>query len=753
MEDAQQAHVAFFLTGRRPADQLDAVDGLNLRPALFARYRTLTELRYDFPLVLADGGSGEPFAESLSGLVDAALSGLSGSETERARKHVLRLEQEIRKLVAGGAGGTLTTLWDKAADALGRGTDKALEDSLKRARKGIKLDGELTDCDEAMPARLIRHGWSSVQQHKAAAFGKNIAKLNLKLAEILRSDFESSAAGRSAKNLRESVGSAHDDTFDFAAMSRMLSTSLPKNAFPESRRRRISQLLDVLGSQRFFPLPDASGNGKGAKAYEFFFDSCAAALVALRERMPRVVELARAIAIAELEIDGQYNEARHDALFEQFGANGMDPQDLAPFPDYLICMNTAKLQAAEHAQLMEILSSGLPIKVLLQTDDILKESAIGEGNLTSGMRSRQIANMAMGLNEVYVLQSSASNLARFRDRILRGLAYRGPALFSVFSGASGKASGLSAYLTSAAAMESRAFPAFAYDPSAGPNWASRFYLDANPQVDLDWPVQAFDYEDEDHQSVSQDLAFTLVDFLACDRRYSKHLARVPRAKWNGSMIAVDESLTGEKRGLPEKVPCLLMVDADNSLQKVIVDDRLIREARRCREMWHSLQELGGVHNSHAETLLAREKKAWEERMHQEVESHPQASAVAAPAPAPAAAAPAASAAAVPPATAAPASAKAPAPAPVEAEPEKSPDDAYIETPRCSTCNECTQLNDKMFAYNENKQAYIANVEAGTYAQLVEAAESCQVSIIHPGKPRNPKEPGLEALLKRAELFQ
>ena len=58
----------------------------------------------------------------------------------------------------------------------------------------------------------------------------------------------------------------------------------------------------------------------------------------------------------------------------------------------------------------------------------------------------------------------------------------------------------------------------------------------------------------------------------------------------------------------------------------------------------------------------------------------------------------------------------------------------------------------MFAYNENKQAYIANPDAGTYAQLVEAAESCQVSIIHPGKPRNPAEPGLPDLLKRAEAF-
>jgi hypothetical protein len=59
----------------------------------------------------------------------------------------------------------------------------------------------------------------------------------------------------------------------------------------------------------------------------------------------------------------------------------------------------------------------------------------------------------------------------------------------------------------------------------------------------------------------------------------------------------------------------------------------------------------------------------------------------------------------------------------------------------------------MFAYDANKQAYIADLKAGTYAQLVEAAESCQVSVIHPGKPRNENEPGLAELLVRAESFR
>jgi hypothetical protein len=738
MEADTQAHVAFFLTGRRPSEYLDAVDGLGLRPALFAGYRELAQLRYDFPLLLVAERSDAGFVQSLSGLVDAALAGVArGSDAERVRKHALRLEQEIRVLVSGGAGGVLSALWDKAAGRLAKGGDKSLADSLKRTRAAIKVDGELADCDAALPARLLQHAWNAVQQDKAAALRKDIDRLVLQLSDILKADFERSEAGRSAKHLKASVGTGFGDAFDFDAMSRMLSKALPKDAFPESRRKRIRALLEVLGAQQFFPAAAVPAKKAGAaKPYSFLFERCSDALAAFRERMPRLIDLARAIAIAELEIDGQYSEARHDALFEQFGANGLDPQDLAPFPDYLVCLNAAKLGADEHAQLMEILSSALPIKVLLQIDDILEESSGGEGKLSAGMRSRQIANMAIGLNEVYVLQSASSNLFRFRERMLRGLAYRGPALFSVYSGANPKASDLPPYLMSAAAMESRAFPAFTYDPSAGANWASRFYLEANSQVDLDWPIQGFAYENEEHQRVSEDLAFTLVDFVAGDRRYARHLARVPREKWNGSMIPVDESLTRERKGLPDKVPSVLMVDADNVLQRVIVDERLIREARRCREMWHSLQELGGVHNSHAEKLLARERKAWEERMQQEAEAIAAA--------APAAAAPAAAASA----PAAPAAASAPA----QAEPERSSDEAYIETPRCATCNECTNINNKMFVYDGNKQAYIADINAGTYAQLIEAAENCQVAIIHPGKPRNPSEAGLDELQKRAEPF-
>jgi ferredoxin len=190
------------------------------------------------------------------------------------------------------------------------------------------------------------------------------------------------------------------------------------------------------------------------------------------------------------------------------------------------------------------------------------------------------------------------------------------------------------------------------------------------------------------------------------------------------------------------VPYVLAVDEADLLSRLVVDERLMRAALRCREAWHRLQALGGIHDSRTERRLAQERQAWEEAHQRELAAAASASPAVA----------TGSAAVVPAATPAAAPAVA-APAAAEAEPARNPDEPYIETIRCSTCNECTQVNPRMFAYNENKQAYIADLKAGTYRQLVEAAESCQVSIIHPGKPWDPNEPGLEELVERAKPFQ
>lgn len=130
---------------------------------------------------------------------------------------------------------------------------------------------------------------------------------------------------------------------------------------------------------------------------------------------------------------------------------------------------------------------------------------------------------------------------------------------------------------------------------------------------------------------------------------------------------------------------------------------------------------------------------------------PPAGAVAVAAPQPVAAAARAPAAAGPaPAAGAP---SAPPAAAVAEESEAVVVEPYIESERCTSCDECINLNKRMFAYNEKKQAYIKDPRAGTFRELVTAAERCPAQIIHPGTPLNPKEKDLEKWLKRAERFQ
>lgn len=663
---------AFYLTGRRAGE---ASAGPALRPALLAAYRDLAQLRYDFPLVLRAKPKAGPLFEPLSALTDRRIEG--GAEREQA----LRVERELRTQ-AGAA----------------------------------KIDGELVDCDAAMPARLLAHVWRAMQEQKAEAFRHDVERLIVKLDDMLRADRAGSAEGRSPASLKASFGDLHDQTFDFVSMSRFLGTVSVQTALSDSRRGRIESTLAALRAQRFY----AAGS---AQALGFRFESCAAALQAFRERVPDVMRLAKAITLAELEVQGEFSSERHDALFERLAASGLDLRDLALFPDYLVCVRDADVRGAEQDALLEILAGGLPMKILLQTDDLLDEPLARAGHVPVGAHGRQLAHMALGLNTVYVLQASAAQLAAQRERLLQAMRYPGASLVSVFSGASGHAGDLPPYLVAAAATESRAFPSFSYDPAAGPDWASRFSLSGNPQPERDWPLHALAYEDAEHQRVQAQVAFTLMDFAACDARYAQHFAAVPRAGRGVNLVPAAECVQRDSKGVPDKLPSLLMVDDANWVHQVIVNDRLLREARRAAEAWRSLQELGGIRNSHAERALAREREQGAE----------------------------ARASAVPAAATETPPAAAPA-APAEAEKERSTDEPYIETSRCSSCDECTQLNNKMFAYDENKQARIVDPLAGTYRQLVEAAESCQVAIIHPGKPKNPSEPGLDELLKRAEAF-
>jgi hypothetical protein len=574
-----------------------------------------------------------------------------------------------------------------------------------------------------MPARLLTHAWRAARTARARQFRSEVGRLVLKLSDILRAAFSHSQAGRQPQSLQASLGGAHQDAFDFDALSRIVGKGAPRDELPPARRARLERTLAVLQSQRFHA---AHEDADADEVHRFEFDNCAAAMEAWRERLPEVAELVRAIAIAELEVAGRYVEAEHDPVFDVFDAAALGADDLARFPDYLVCIPPGRNDAGENAGLMDMLSSGLPVKVLVQTSDLLEDTSIGTGHFAFGVRSARLATAAMGLGGMYVLQSVSSNLPALRREIARGLEC--PARrCSASTAAAAPARPCHAISLRRPPCSRAPFRPLSTTPRRAQTGrrASRWRTIRSPTATgRSRRLATATTPNSGSSRPAPSPTPTSCSAIRAMPRISRWCrARTGRHDAAGERVAA--SLTSARR----QGACLTCwaVDADDALQRVIVDARVLQATRRCLLLWHRLQEHAGIHDSHAERLLASERAAWADSRR---EAQPTA--------APVAAAPAAASPASEPETAAPA---------------RSRDEAWIETSRCPSCNECQLINDRMFAYDERKQAYIKDLAAGTYRQLVEAAESCQVAIIHPGKPRDPNEPGLEELLVRAEPFR
>jgi hypothetical protein len=690
----------FHLTGTRSRSELAPPE--RLRPALFARYHDLAALRYDFPIVLVDAGGAGSLARTLSDVIDELLREVApqGMTGERIRRSLLRLEREIRRLMAEGETGPLSSLWARAEAGLATRGGAPVAADLAQARALLRVEGELVDCDASLAARLVSHAWHKAEERRATEMRGRIGALVARLADLLRADHLRSRSGRTASGLAEGIGAAHRDLFDFDVMARLLAKPSGASGLSHTRRARIVRALATLRAQCFFA--DEAG-------YDFTFARADLALIAYRTRLPALASLVKAIAVAELEAAGEYAEGVHDEYFARFNEGSVTENDLARFPSYLVRLGHAR-DAAGRTQLLEALSSGAPLKILVETDDLLGRSSAGDVSLSL---DTHLATTAIGLGDVFVVQSVSSHLYRVRGPLAAAMACPGPALVSVFSGAA--PGGLvPPYLVAAAAMESRAFPTFAYDPAAA-DGAARLSLEGNPQPERTWPEHEIVYADAELQRRSERTAFTFADFALIDPRFASHYARVPSSEWNGETTSAGAWLT-PRADRHEQLPIVYAVDEDQRLVALAVDEKLLRAALRSSQAWLRLQE------------LARR------------------------APAAQVAAPEAGGGAASPAIAASATTVSPEPATAPEPAAAASEGPYIETPRCTSCNECVLLSSAMFAYDENKQAYLKDAGAGSYRTLVEAAEGCQVAIIHPGRPRDPNEDGLDELLKRAEAF-
>jgi ferredoxin len=431
----------------------------------------------------------------------------------------------------------------------------------------------------------------------------------------------------------------------------------------------------------------------------------------------------------------------------------------------------------------QLLSSGRPVQILVRVRPHSNPGASPEEDPFQSYRT-ELGYLGISHRQAVVAQSSAARYVHLLQCFFAALAATRTSLHIINTGLRPFGSGvpLNAWLVAGAALESRAHPFFRINPEAGDVSAARMDFRGNPQPERDWPVHPFHYVDENETLIETELAFTFADYALLLRRLGDHFRVIPPECDSDALVPVAEYLSMNPDEAHRQVPYIWAVDGGSVLHRLAVSQELVLACRDRQNYWRALQELGGIRNRYVElavekTRAEEQAKAAAERARLEAEHAEEVERVRTQAAGEAMQRLAdtllgldlSASSAMPAITAAPARERALADeagppsnsAPdtsclekekTEPEEEAGLDEPWIDSILCTSCNDCTNLNPQLFVYNDNKQAVIADPTAGTYAQLVEAAELCPANCIHPGSPLNPDEPGLEELMERAAPY-
>jgi pyruvate-ferredoxin/flavodoxin oxidoreductase len=488
-------------------------------------------------------------------------------------------------------------------------------------------------------------------------------------------------------------------------------------------------------------------------ANHLFQDTPSMAMGIFEGHMVKMAEGFKAIRMAELEVAGQYHPEKDKDFFTYFNWKQFSDEEFRLCPPVVALGGDGAMYDIGFQNLSRMMMSGMPIKTLIVDTQVYSNT--GGQACTSGFISqvsdmapyskkqkgkeeirKEITTIAMGHRSSYVLQGTISNITHLLEGYIEGLNSRLPALFNIYAVCPPE-HGVGddvAEERSKLAVESRAYPLFKYNPEKGHTFQECSTLEGNPALDDDWPTYTLKYTDGKGKDSTLSVPMTFADFAFGEGRFAKHFRKAPPETWNDDMLPLDEFIALEEDDREGLYPYIWAVDKKNSLNRVVVSQELVRSSEERLNFWRLLKSLTGIEQAIDVEEIAQQTRS---DMMQKISAGLMAmvtgdgidlSATMT--------------------TSATTST-----APAQSNGPEGYEPVWIETPECTTCDECIDVNSKIFAYNDKNLAIVADPKAGTFKDIVKAAEKCSASAIHPGTPWNPNEPGVEKLIKRAEKFQ
>ncbi|MCU7852476.1 MAG: 2-oxoacid:acceptor oxidoreductase family protein [Candidatus Thiodiazotropha sp. (ex Monitilora ramsayi)] len=494
-------------------------------------------------------------------------------------------------------------------------------------------------------------------------------------------------------------------------------------------------------------------------ASHLFQDSPSVAMGLFEGHMRKMADGFAAIRKAEMELAGKYNMAEDDMFFEQFSWKHFTDDEWLLCPPVVAVGGDGAMYDIGFQNLSRALASGMPIKVLVVDTQVYSNT--GGQACTSGYIG-QVADMSpygkawKGKEEIrkevsligiahrttYVLQSAISNTTHLIEGYIDGLNSRRPALFNIYAVCPPE-HGVGddvAFEQSKLAVEGRAYPLMKYDPDAGETIEECIDLEGNPAMEDDWPVYNISYQDEKGEACKLETPMTFADFAITEGRFRKQFRMAPPETWNDDMVPMHEFLDMDEDDREGKFPYVWAVDGKNRLMRVICAEEIARSCDERRQFWRQLKGIAGELNKvDVNALVDQAKVDMANRLSSTLLSM----------------AASGNASALAGSISANGGGNGAAAGGVAGGGAEMGDyePVWIETPECTACDECVDINPKIFAYNDEKKAEIVDPKAGNFKDIVKAAEKCTAACIHPGTPWNASEKDLDKLVKRAAKYQ
>ncbi|MDD5058961.1 MAG: 2-oxoacid:acceptor oxidoreductase family protein [Sideroxydans sp.] len=628
-------------------------------------------------------------------------------------------------------------------------------------------DGACLGCGEKGSIHLFTSTVTALMQPRVKKFLAKLDTLIGNLENHIRLKLSSSVDLTDPQALMQAIQAHVGQDLTLANLSESLLAKNPGQPIDPQWLRRVSQMLEKLKDLRWRYMEGPSKKGRAemgvvnstgctsvwASTFPFnpypfpwtshlFQDSPSVAMGIFEGHMCAMVEGFKTVRKVEMELAGGYDPLTQDAAFARLNWEDLTDEEWHLCPPVMALGGDGAMFDIGFQNLSRALMSGKPVKIMIVDTQVYSNT--GGQACTSGFigqvadmspygasqhgkseKRKEISVIGMAHRTAFVAQCSQANITHLLESFIDGLNTRRPALFNIYAVCPPEhgVGDDSAVAQSKMALESRAFPLFRYNPDLGTTFSECTTLEGNPSLDADWPTYNLDYVDEAGSKQSMTLPMTFADFALSEARFAKQFKKAPPETWNDDQVLLGDFLKLSEDEREGKFPFIWAVDKKQRLMRVLTSVEMVRSCEERLQFWHQLKDLANKGGAAAdETAIANRVR---QELIAQLSSGLSGSSVAATAPAVAGATSAAA---------------------------DGYEPVWVDTPECTACDECMNINPKIFGYDANKKAVVLNAKGGSFLDIVKAAEKCTAGIIHPGTPWNASEANLDKLKQRAAKF-